>query len=236
MAGKKYGGRRAAAFVFDLDGTLIASGADIAAAANHARRHVGLPEVPLDVAVSYVGDGVAVLLRRILGHDVASGATGAAGLPVDEDRLATGLAVFADHYERHCLDTTRLYPGVLDVLFRYQRFPLSVATNKPARFTGPILRRLKIEAAFHRVVCGDEVEQKKPHPEAIARCVADLGVEPAQVVVVGDSPNDIMAARAFGAVAVGATYGLNSAGVVKSAAPDHLVASFGELADLFPSR
>jgi phosphoglycolate phosphatase len=236
MAGKKYGGRRAAAFVFDLDGTLITSGNDIAASANHVRRHYELPEVPPEVAVSYVGDGVVVLLRRILGHDVATGATGETGLPVDEERLAAALEVFFEHYERHCLDTTRLYPGVLDVLVRYRRFPLAVATNKPARFAHRILAGLKVKAAFHRIVCGDEVERKKPDPEAIARCVAGLDLEPAQIVVVGDSPNDIAAARDFGAVAVGATYGLNSPGTVKAAGPDHLIASLDELTGLFPSR
>lgn len=232
----KYKGIHPGAFIFDLDGTLIDSGLDIALSANFARVHFGMPELPVPLLKTYVGDGVAKLMIRTLGHDVRTGMTGPAGLPVSEDRLAEGLAVFADHYGRHLLDNTKLYPGVREVMLRYQRVPLFLATNKPRAFTDPILAGLHLAGAFKKVVCGDEAPARKPDPAHLAACLAGLDLDPAAVVVVGDSPNDVAAARALGAVAVGCTFGLVTPGLVRSAGPDFTIDALAELAALFPSR
>jgi phosphoglycolate phosphatase len=224
--------RSVGALIFDLDGTLIDSGADIAAAANRVRRHFDLPELPTRIAIGYVGDGTARLLERVLGHDLVTGRTGARGLPVSETRLAEGLAIFGEYYGRHCLDTTRLYPGVREVLVRFRDRPLMVATNKPAAFTGRILEGLRIAAAFRRVVSGDDVVRKKPHPEALERCLDGLTLDPAAVAVVGDSRVDIEAARALGALAVGVTYGLTPAAAIRSAEPDLVIDRLADLATL----
>lgn len=236
MGKGRHPGRRVAAFIFDLDGTLIDSGADIAASANFARAHFGLPELDPATARGYVGDGVVKLMERVLAHDTRRGAHGAGALPVAAEQLDEGLAVFRDHYGRHLLDTTRLYPGVLEVLRRYREFPLHLATNKPRGFTDAILRGLHIADAFRRVVGGDETPARKPDPAHLRLCLEGLDVPPEQVAVVGDSPNDILAARALGACAVGCTYGLVAPGVVKAAGPDHIIEAAGALADLFPSR
>lgn len=236
MGKGKHKGRRAEAFIFDLDGTLIDSGLDIARSANFTRAHFGLPELDVATARSYVGDGVVMLLRRALAHDTHRGDQGAGVLPVTEDRLADGLNVFADHYGRHLLDHTRLYPGALEVLAHYRRFPLHLATNKPRAFTDSLLEGLHLGGAFRRTVAGDEVPARKPDPQHLQACLTGLKVDPAHVVVVGDSPNDIRAAQAMGAVSVGCTYGLVTPGLVKAAAPDLVIDSLPELAKLFPSR
>lgn len=236
MGKGKYAGRRAEAFIFDLDGTLVDSCRDIALAANFTRRHFGLSELPVPVVRGYVGDGVALLLQRALGHDAASGLTGERGLPVTPERLAEGQAVFADHYGRHLLDNTRLYPGVLDVLRHFRRFPLHVATNKPRAFTDRILGGLHLDGAFRRVVGGDEAPARKPDPAHLRACLAGLDVAPERVAVVGDSPNDVNAARALGALSVACSYGLVAPGVLKASRPDLTIAAIGELAGLFPSR
>jgi phosphoglycolate phosphatase len=236
MGKKKYKGRRAEAFIFDLDGTLVDSGLDIALAANFTRGFFRLPELPVDTIQGYVGDGVVRLLTRALGHDVLTGQTGDAGLPVDDQMLAEGLEVFGDHYGRHLLDHTVAYPGALGVLARFQRFPLFVATNKPRNFTDAILAGLHLDGAFRRVVAGDEAPARKPDPAHLLACLEGLSVAPEKVVVVGDSPNDINAARAMGAVSVGCTYGLVAPGIVRSAEPDLTIDSLEELALLFPSR
>ena len=232
----KYKGRRAEAFIFDLDGTLIDSGLDIALSANFTRVHFGLPELPVPTVMGFVGDGVVKLLMRTLGHDVRSGLTGEAGLPVSEEMQAEGMTVFADHYGRHLLDHTALYPGVLDVLARFQRIPMHLATNKPRAFTDTILAGLHLAEAFRKVVCGDETPERKPDPVHLQICLEGLDVAPRDVVVVGDSPNDVNAAKALGAVSVGCTFGLGQPGLLKSADPDFAIDSMGELAGLFPSR
>lgn len=232
----KYKAPRPRAFIFDLDGTLIDSGGDIARSANFTRVHFGLPELAEETARSYVGDGVAKLLERILGHDVARGITGPGGLEVSDAMHAEAMEVFAEHYGRHLLDATRLYPGVLDVLARYRAVPLHLATNKPRVFTDPILEGLGIRAAFDRIVCGDEAPARKPDPAHLRTCLpadmADFG----RVAVVGDSPNDVLAARALGALSVGCTYGLCTPGQVRSSGPDFLIDTAGGLSRLFPSR
>jgi len=232
----RYKGGHPEAFIFDLDGTLVDSGLDIAHAANFTRVHFGLPDLELATVRGYVGDGVAALLWRVLGHDIATGATGRDGLPVDDERHAEGMRVFADHYGRHLLDHTVLYPGVRDILVRYRRIPMFLATNKPRVFTDRILAGLHIAGAFSGVVAGDDTPARKPDPGHLEQCLRGRDHDVSRVVVVGDSPNDIQAARSLGAVAVGCTYGMVAPGLVRSAGPDFLIDSMADLAKLFPSR
>jgi len=219
--------RHVDAFIFDLDGTLIDSGLDIALAANHVRVRFGYPELPLGQVMNFIGDGVPMLLKRIL----TSEATDPTVEQLEEARSA-----FDDHYGRHCLDNTKLFPGVLDVLRRFAGFPLMVATNKPRRFTEQMLDGLHLTAAFRRVVAGDDVSLKKPDPEMILRCLDGMDLTPSSVAVVGDSLNDIRAARAVGAVAVGCTFGLRPAAEIAAEHPDVLLGAFGELTDHFATR
>lgn len=227
MGHKRYAGRRAGAFIFDLDGTLIDSVADIAASCNAARRRFGLPDADPQEVRGFIGDGVVKLIERGLK---------AAGVEPSAEQLEEGLAVFRDHYRRHLLDSTRLYPGVMETLRRFDRIPMMIATNKPREFTDAILDGLRVAGAFRRVVAGDDVERKKPEPEAGLLCLDGLDVEPAEVVVVGDHANDVLLARALGACSVGAAYGIGPLAKMKAAGPDHLIKSFAELGELFPSR
>lgn len=203
------------AIVWDLDGTLVDSGTDIAKAANMARRGAGLPLIPEDIAISYVGDGVVKLLERVLGHGVSS--------PVTEEEIEAGLARFNAHYEQHLLDETDIYPGIRDVLASFSDRPLFLATNKPRRFTMAILEGLGLDGVFQKVVAGDDVPRRKPDPAHIHACIEGTGLSPSLLTVVGDSPNDILAARGMGARSVAVTYGLVPGARLKAENPDVLV-------------
>ena len=220
---------RPAAFIFDLDGTLIDSGLDIARAANRVRGHFRLPEIPVETVIGYIGDGVHVLLERVLGHDLG------ADRSVEPGRVSEGLAVFKDHYGRHLLDNTTLYAGVKETLDLLAEFPRHLATNKPRSFTDEILAGLDLDGVFDRIVGGDEAPARKPDPAHLAACLQGRQLDHSRVVVVGDSPNDIRSARALGAVAVGCTYGLTAAEIIRAEAPDHLIGDFASLAALFLS-
>ena len=219
--------RRAEAFIFDLDGTLVDSGRDLTVSTNHVRARFGLPELPERVVVSYVGDGVGKLVERALA-DLDG--------PSAADRVAEGLAIFLDHHDRHCLDHSRLYPGVLETLRRFSGFPLMVATNKSRRFAEKVLAGLHVDGAFRRVVCGDDVARRKPDPEALALCLTGLDVAPGDTAMVGDGTNDVLAARALGCTAVGCAFGLTARARLLAAGPDLLLETFAELADHFAAR
>ena len=104
------------------------------------------------------------------------------------------------------------FVGVPELLAALSGAPLMVATNKPGGFSGTILAGLALDGFFRRVVGGDQTPARKPDPAHLRACLAGLDVAPGEVVVVGDSPNDILAARALGAVSVGCTWGLVPAG------------------------
>ena len=177
--------------------------------------------------IGHVGDGVAKLIERALTVD---------GLPPDPERVEQGLAVFREHYANHCLDNTVLYPGVLQTLAHFHRLPMMIATNKPRAFTRQILSALHVDGAFEKVVAGDDAPKRKPEPEHLLACLDGSGIPPAEAAMVGDHANDIIAARACGAVAVGAVYGMRPAGEIKAAGPDITIETFSQLKDCFPSR
>ena len=228
--------RKVVAFIFDLDGTLVDSGRDIAAGANHVRGVLGLPPLSEATARSYVGDGVVRLLERTLGHDSATGRTGPQGRPYTPADLDTALAAFAAYYGDHLLDTTVAYPGVRETLTRLVGVPLLVATNKPRGFSDRILAGLGLAEFFGRVVGGDDVPARKPDPGHLAAAVMGLDLDRARVVMVGDSPNDVHAAQRFGCVAVGCSYGLVPRETVMAAGPDYLLDRMADLPGLFPDQ
>ncbi len=204
-----------AAVIFDLDGTLIDSGEDLALAANAARREIRLAPLPAAVAIGYVGDGVEMLVRRVLAHDTA-----VSPAQVAPDDVVAGLAAFRAHYAAHALDHTRCYPGVTAMLDACGSRPLFVATNKSRDFTQRILDALGLAGRFARVVAGDDVPSRKPDPAHLAACLVGHDVPPTMVAVVGDGVTDVRAARALGAVAVAVTYGLTPRATLLAAGPD----------------
>lgn len=214
-----------AAIIFDLDGTLVESGRDLAEAANAARSELGRDPLPEAVATGYVGDGVETLVRRVLAHGTA-----ASPEQVAADDVAAGLAAFRAFYTAHALDHTCCYPGVEAMLEACRGRPLFVATNKPHKFTRHILDALGLAGRFARVVAGDDVPARKPDPAHLAACLAGYDVLPARVAVVGDGVTDVRAARAFGAVAVAVTYGLTPRARLLAAAPDLVAESPGDVA------
>lgn len=179
------------AVVFDLDGTLIDSAADIARAANHCLALAGLPERSLAEICSFIGDGSRVLLAR------------ASRYAPDDARLDALLAQFVSYYSEHALDQTRLLPGARAVLDELAHVPLALCTNKPRATTGALLDGLGIAKDFAAVVAGGDVAQHKPHPAPLERVAALLGVPPSTLVMVGDGPQDVECARAVGARSIG---------------------------------
>jgi phosphoglycolate phosphatase len=207
--------------VFDLDGTLIDSGADLCASVNAMRRHYGHEPLPQQVISTYIGDGAARLVSRSLGD------------PEDHAFLGAALAYFLDYYREHKLDQTYVYPGVfaaLDTLRLEQGVAprsMAVLTNKPIGPSEAICEALGLSPYFFRIYGGNSFATKKPDPEGLLTLIREAGVTAEQTLMIGDSDVDILTARNAGAWSIGCSYGL-APHTLESVPPDCLVDSPAE--------
>ena len=211
---------RARLVVFDLDGTLIDSSRDLAAAVNRALRRAapGAPALPEDVVRTFIGSGARVLIARSVAE---------AGLAQSVDDV---LALFLEEYRRGLLDATRLYPGTEDALSRLRDRRLAVLTNKPGDMSRVILEGLGVKGRFFRIYGAGDVEARKPDPAGLRRIAEEAGVDVEEAVMVGDSGIDVRTGRAAGALTAGVTYGFD-VDSFRDDPPDILVRSLTELAD-----
>lgn len=182
------------AVVFDLDGTLIDSAEDLCAALNRMLAEQGLRPLALAEMVPMIGDGAAKLVERAL---AAAGGGGSGGGLVPPELTRRFLA----HYEPHAAERTRPIPGAAEALaaLAAEGFALAICTNKPEQATRSILAALDLERYFAAVIGGDSVPGRpKPDPAMVLAAIDRLGVAPHEAVMVGDAPNDVLAARAAG--------------------------------------
>lgn len=206
--------------MFDLDGTLAATGQDLANSVNYIRAALRLDPLENQLVYSHVGRGVEHLLRMSLPEN-------------SPDRSAEIMELFLKHYAEHLLDTTALYPQVRETLDYFKNKKRAVVTNKLHRLTVPILRGLGIEGCFDAVLGGDSAAEKKPDPSALLQLLASFGIEPARALIVGDGDADIEAGRRAGVHTCGVTYGLGKKEELVAAGPDYLIDDLSELANYF---
>lgn len=228
--------------IFDLDGTLIDSKADIATAVNLTLQEIGKPPKTQEVIVQYIGGGVRRLLEQALNLGSGHGNGHAYGLGDEhaEDELQhvhpaieEVLPIFRRHYLDHLMDQTILYPEVVDTLEYFKGKKLAVVTNKPMDYTTPILDGLGLSRYFQMVLGGDSTPHRKPHPEMILRTLETLQAEKHRTVMIGDGPQDIRAAQGAGVTSCAVTYGLTKLETLLLAEPDLVCHSLGHLRDLF---
>jgi len=203
----------------DLDGTLLDTVPDLAAAANGMMRELGRPEFPMAVVASFVGRGIPKLVERCLPD-------------LDADAVARAQDIFRRHYAIENGRRSALFPGVLDGLraFRAAGLPMAVITNKAAAFTEPLLIATQLSPWFGFAVSGDSLPQKKPHPAQLLHACERMGTLPAENLHIGDSRHDAMAARAAGCPVFIVPYGYNEGEDVQGIDCDAIVASLAEAA------
>lgn len=198
---------RAEVLFFDFDGTLIDSKIDIATAVNLTLENLNLPLRSHEEIFSFVGDGVKRLLRLSVGEEHL-------------ERYESALEIFRKHYLEHCVETTRFYPGIWEVLQHYQDRRKAIVTNKSMEYTLTIVRGLHAENLFHHVEAPRSSMELKPEPVMLHRALEELGVDPSETVMIGDSTNDIRAAQAAGIRACAVGYGYGNRGKVAALHPD----------------
>lgn len=214
------------AVAFDLDGTLVDSVPDLAAAANAMRTELDLPPLPQARLQSYVGDGIGILVHRALTDDARGQA--------DEALWQRGFAAFVRHYAAHIANATRPYPEAEAALglLKSLELPLAVITNKSEMLAVKLLKDLQLHHYFSMVVGGDTLSERKPHPEPLRYVAEILGVTPQQMLMVGDSHNDILAAKAAPCPVAGVTFGYGDMGELArqpETRPDLLIDSLPQL-------
>ncbi len=208
--------------MIDLDGTLLDTVPDLAEAANAMLVELGRSPLPVEALKSYVGKGIQNLVWRCLSQEGEA----------TEAAVAQAMPLFRRHYFAVNGRRTTIFPGVVAGLDRMQAMGLSLAciTNKAADFTEPLLERVGLRARFRMVVSGDTLPEKKPHPLPLLHVCRSLGIEPRHALVIGDSANDVQAARAAGCPVFCVPYGYSEGRDVRDLGCDAIVSSLEEAA------
>jgi phosphoglycolate phosphatase len=205
--------------VFDLDGTLADSLADLTNAANHACRRLNLPEHAPGAVKSMIGGGERKFVERVVG-------------PENQGLVAECLQLYLDYYWEHCGDLTRLYPGVAATLRKLAGKKLAVLSNKRQDLTEKILGLLGVASYFAATRGGGRGLPLKPSAAPLKALIRDLRVEPARVLMVGDKTADVTAGREAGAFTAAVTYGYGAPAALTAAAPDFVLRKFSQVADI----
>lgn len=219
------------AVLFDLDGTLLDTVPDLHAAVCAMLADLGRPALPEEAVRSYVGRGIANLVKRAL----------AGSLDVAEDDAPAppdALASFRRHYARENGRRTQFFPGVCEGLeaIRAAGLPMAVITNKAEAFTRPLLEMTRLAEFFSVVVSGDNLPRHKPDPMSLVWACGRLGVSPADALFIGDSVNDFLAARAACCRVFLLPYGYNEGRDVRELDCDAIVPTIVSAAGLIRHR
>lgn len=204
--------------VFDLDGTLIDSRADLAAAVNCVRDELGAAPLMLEQVTSFIGDGIIKLVERSF-----------ADVDVDLDQV---LERYRTVYREQSVVYTTLYPGVREGLEQLTNAGMicAVLTNKPGELSRAILRRLELSTSLREVVGAEDGFALKPSPTGLISLMERYGVAADGCWMVGDHHTDLLAGEAAGVRTAFAAYGFGTAGDVK---PTAHFASFSEGVEYF---
>ncbi len=210
----------------DLDGTLVDSVPDLALSVAAMMRELGSPEPGEDAVRLWVGNGVEKLVKRAL--------TGELDGEPEPALYEQALAIFNALYQQHNGHRSHVYPGVTEGLDKLtaRGMRLGCVTNKPERFTLPLLAKTGIAHYFEIVIAGDTLATKKPDPKPLLYAAERLDCPPTQALMIGDSKSDVLAARAAGFRIVCMSYGYNHGEDIRAMAPDAVVDSLAEVDSL----
>lgn len=209
--------------LIDVDGTLVDSVPDLAYCVDSMMGKLGMLDHGEDKIREWVGNGVERLVRRALVGRLQ-------GEP-DDALFHKAYPLFLDCYAMNTSKRSHLYPGVREGMdrLRAQNYVLGSVTNKAAQFTVPLLKDLGIYDSFAVVVAGDTLEKKKPDPAPLLYAAEHMGIQPENCLMVGDSINDVKAARAAGFQIICVPYGYNHGIDIRESDPDAVIESLANL-------
>lgn len=207
--------------LFDLDGTLIDSRADLTTSVNLMLGELGRTPLPIEHVVALIGEGVRLLIARALRATQT--------LEPTDAEIDHATDIFRRHYNAHLLDQTRPYPEVYETLTALRHLPKAVVTNKPYSFSERILEGLDLRAHFAVVIGGDSLPARKPEALPLLEAARLCGHTPDECLMMGDSRIDILAGRAARMKTCGFVPGFRGRAELVEAGADLLIERFGEL-------
>ena len=212
--------------MIDVDGTLVDSVPDLAWCVDETMKEIGLPVRGEATVRQWVGNGVVRLMERAVANDLDA--------PHDVALFEKGMPIFNALYADNNAKRSGLYDGVTEGLAYLKSLDLKVGciTNKAERFTLPILRDLGIIDEFEIIISGDTLAKKKPDPLPLLHGAKQLGVNPEESLMLGDSKSDVKAARAAGFSIICMSYGYNHGEDIRHYHPDAVIDSMKELTRL----
>ncbi|MDA0149460.1 phosphoglycolate phosphatase [Vibrio sp. LaRot3] len=213
---------------FDLDGTLLDSVPDLAVAADQAAQALGFPAVSEAQVRDYVGNGADVLIGRALSQSLTIDPE------LSPEIRAKGRELFDDFYEKTGHKNSHLYANVKSTLAELKQagYILALVTNKPSQFVPDVLAQHDIAQYFTDVLGGDAFAEKKPNPIALNWLLEKHGCSANEMLMVGDSKNDILAAKNAGCASFGLTYGYNHGEPISASNPDFVADNIAELLEV----
>ncbi|QSA96382.1 phosphoglycolate phosphatase [Methylococcus sp. EFPC2] len=212
--------------VFDLDGTLVDSAPDLAYSLDTLLAELGRAPAGVERVRGWIGNGVAMLVKRGLTFEM---------WPEGEpEGFAEALPRFMAIYADNLCERSKLYPGVLEGIraLKAEGYKLACLTNKHSDFTEPLLEKLGVAQELDYIGCGNQFEKHKPHPEPLLKTAERFGVRPEHCLMVGDSENDVEAARAAGYAIVCLPYGYRRCADAQDLKADALIDSIADLPGL----
>ena len=219
---------RIRAIAFDLDGTLIDTMPDLAAAINLMLGMLGARTLAEERIAALVGNGVEALVKGALRESLGESAT-------EPPRGAAALEMFRRQYRQNLFKHSRVYPGVTTAMQAFARMGLALCciTNKSSEFTLPLLETARLSDRFAFTLCADRPEDRKPSPNMLLAACARFGILPAEMLYVGDSGLDVAAARAAGCPVVAVTYGYGNERPWQDRRPDGVAGKLTDLLSMF---
>lgn len=210
--------------LFDLDGTLVDSRADIVNSVNFALEELRLSRLPDAQVLTFVGEGAQLLVERAL--------RAARGITPTTSELNVAYDVFKRQYRAHLFDHTRPYPGVEATLAQLADLPKAIVTNKPYDLTAPLLDGIGLTHHFRAIFGGDSLPERKPHPSMLLEAARLCGVAPRECLMIGDSWVDVRAGQAAEMRTCGFTAGFRGRMELVEAGADFLIERFDELLEI----
>ena len=206
--------------VYDFDGTLVDTFADIAGSVNLALNEMGLESLDKKTIRENIGSGMLNLMTRSL---IKSGS----------NDIETSVLLFQKHYSHHLLDQTNFYPNGKEIVEYFVDKKNAILSNKPSGFIEKILKALSFFKPFDSIMGGDSLDVKKPDPKGLLLMMSKFNCPPEKTLMVGDSAIDIETGKHAGVITCGVTYGLGNLDSLTNSKPDYLIDNLSQLKSLF---